>query len=166
MLACKPVSTPMATSKKLSTHEGEKLGLEEVTKYRRIVGAVQYLSLTRPDLAFSINKRCQYLHSPTSILWTTVKRILRYLKLTLSVGLKIRKSASNILSAFSDADWAGCSDGRTSTGGFTVYFGSILYHGVPRSSLLSLVLALKSSIKPWLMSRPCGFSPFSGNFML
>jgi hypothetical protein len=62
--------------------------------------ALQYLSLTQPDLAFCINKVCQYLHSPTSLHWTAVKRILWYLKLTLSAGLKIQKSASNILSAF------------------------------------------------------------------
>jgi hypothetical protein len=126
MLTCKPVATPMAIGEKLSAHDGEKLGPEEVTKYRSIVMALHYLSLTWPDLAFSINKVCQYLHAPTSLHWTAVKRILRYLKLTLSVGLKIRKSACNILSAFSDADWVDCSDDRKSTSGFAFYFNANL----------------------------------------
>jgi hypothetical protein len=52
-----------------------------------------------------------------------VKRILKYIKHTLHVGLKFHKSSSHILSAFSDADWAGCSDDHKSTGGFAVFFG-------------------------------------------
>jgi hypothetical protein len=70
---CKAAPTPLATSVKISAHEGEPFTSEESTKYRSIVGALQYLTLTRPDISFSINKVCQYLHSPTSIHWTAVK---------------------------------------------------------------------------------------------
>jgi hypothetical protein len=56
MLMCKPTPTPMSTSDKFSAHAGEKLGPDAITKYHSIVGALQYLSLTRSDLAFSINK--------------------------------------------------------------------------------------------------------------
>jgi histone deacetylase 1/2 len=55
-----------------------------------------------------------------------VKRILCYLQNTLNVGLKIEKSSSMLLSAFSDADWAGSVDDRKSTGGFAIFFGSNL----------------------------------------
>jgi histone deacetylase 1/2 len=58
--------------------------------------------------------------------WTAVKRILRYLRGTISLGLRLSKSSSTIVSAFSDADWAGCPDDRRSTGGFAVYVGSNL----------------------------------------
>jgi hypothetical protein len=126
MLACKPVPTPMSSTEKLSVHAGDSLGPEDVKNYRSVVGALQYLSHTRPDLAFAINKACQYLQSPTTVHWTAVKRILRYLKAMLSVGIHIRKSASHILSAFSDSDWAGCTDDRKSTDGFAVFFGSNL----------------------------------------
>jgi hypothetical protein len=126
MLACKPVATPLSVSEKLSAHAGDQLGPKDVTQYRSIVGALQYLSLTRPDLAYSINKVCQYLKAPTTIHWTAVKRILRYIKFTMGLGLHIRRASSTIPSAFSDADWAGCSDDRKSTGGFAVYFGSNL----------------------------------------
>ena len=51
------------------------------------------------------------------------KRILRYVKHTLGVGLTFSKSPSTLVSAFSDADWTGCSDDRRSTGGFAVFFG-------------------------------------------
>jgi len=79
--------------------------------------------LTRPDLAFAVNKVCQFLHAPTSEHWTTVKRILRYVKHTLEVGLSFERSKSATLSAFSDADWADSVDDRRSTGGFAVFFG-------------------------------------------
>lgn len=84
------------------------------------------MTLTRPDLAFAVNKVCQYLHAPMTAHFTAVKRILRYISGTIGYGLKFAKSHSNVVSAFSDADWAGCSDDRRSTGGFTVFFGSNL----------------------------------------
>jgi histone deacetylase 1/2 len=117
------VDTPISTSEKLSITEGCRLGDEDSTNYRSVVGALQYLTLTRPDLSFAVNKVCQFLHSPTTAHWSAVKRILRYVKGTLGMGLKLRKSSSTLVSAFSDADWAGCVDDRRSTGGFAVFFG-------------------------------------------
>jgi hypothetical protein len=67
MSDCKPVATPLSTTEKLSLHEGTVLGENDSTKYRSIVGALQYLTLTRPDIAFPVNKVCQFLHSPTTI---------------------------------------------------------------------------------------------------
>jgi histone deacetylase 1/2 len=126
MEACKPISTPLSSTERLSLHEGDKLGPADSTRYRSIVGALQYLTLTRPDIAFAVNKVCQFLHSPTTVHWAAVKRILRYMKDTLQLGLRFRKSRSNLVSAFTDADWAGCPDDRRSTGGFAVFFGSNL----------------------------------------
>lgn len=56
MITCTAVSTLKSTSEKLSSLEGNSLGLEDSTKYRSIVGALQYLTLTRPDISFSVNK--------------------------------------------------------------------------------------------------------------
>jgi histone deacetylase 1/2 len=121
--SCKALPTPLSASEKLSVAEGELLGPEDSTRYRSIVGALQYLTLTRPDIAFSVNKVCQFLHAPTTTHWTAAKRILRYVSGTMGLGLSFRKSSSTLVSAFSDADWAGCVDDRRSTGGFDVYFG-------------------------------------------
>lgn len=104
MTECKPVNTPMSTSEKLSIHEGELHGPNDATKYRSVVGALQYLTLTRPDISFSVNKVCQFLHAPTTLHWAAVKRIIRYLKHTKKLGLKIAKSSSLLVSGFSDAD--------------------------------------------------------------
>jgi histone deacetylase 1/2 len=97
-----------------------------------IVGALQYLTLTRPNISFAVNKVCQFLHAATTVHWAAVKRILRYVRGTLHLGLKIRKSPSTLVSAFTDADWAGCPDDRRSTGGFVVFFGSNLISSTAR----------------------------------
>lgn len=123
MKNCKPSSTPLSTTEKLSRFEGEALGVEDSTRYRSIVGVLQYLTLTRPDLAFSVNKVCQFLHEPTTVHWTAVKRIIQYVRNTLSLGLKFSRSRSVVLSAFLDADWAGSVDDRKSIGGFAIFFG-------------------------------------------
>lgn len=104
MQLCRPVSTPLSTTEKLSVTSGTRLGTEDSTRYRSVVGALQYLTLTRPGISFSINKVCQFLHSPTTKHWEAVKRILRYVKGTIVVGLKVRKSDSMFVSAFADAD--------------------------------------------------------------
>ena len=101
MINCKPASTPMSTTEKLSVYDGTPLGPEDATRYRSVVGALQYLTLTRPDISFAVNKVCQYLHAPTSAHWTAVKRIFRYLKPTMSIGLRIIKSPSTLVSGFS-----------------------------------------------------------------
>ncbi len=126
MTSCKGVTTPMASTEKLSLTDGAPLSADDATKYRSTIGALQYVVLTRSDIAFSVNKVCQFLHSPTSAHWTAVKRILRYLSSTANTGMRIGKFSSTLVSAFSDADWAGCPDDRKSTGGFAVFFGSNL----------------------------------------
>jgi histone deacetylase 1/2 len=123
MIDCKPAPTPMSPSEPLSLHEVTPLGPDDSSQYRSIVGALQYLTLTRPDLSFSVNKVCQYLHAPTTAHWTAAKRILRYVKDTSQLGLTFRRSTSTLLSAFSDADWAGSLEDRRSTGGFAIFLG-------------------------------------------
>jgi hypothetical protein len=124
MLDAKPVSTPMASSSILSAFEGELF--DDPTLYRSTIGALQYLSITRPDIAFSVNRLSQFMHKPLLPHWQAAKRILRYLKQTVHFGLHITKSASSVIQAFSDADWAGCKDDRRSTGGYCVYLGNNL----------------------------------------
>jgi hypothetical protein len=94
MVKCKPVSTPLAANEKLSLSDGTMLSNEDATTYRSVVVALQYLTLTRTNISFAVNKVCQYLHSPTTQHWSTVKQILRYLCGTLGYGLYLRRSPS------------------------------------------------------------------------
>jgi histone deacetylase 1/2 len=100
----KTVDTPLSVSEKLSLTDAEVLSSDDFTNYRSIVGALQYITLTRPDIAFSVNKVCQFHHAPTTVHWRAVKRILRYWRGTISLGLRLSKSSSTVVSAFSDAD--------------------------------------------------------------
>jgi hypothetical protein len=121
MNMCKPVGTPLATRDKLAVHIGTPLGPKDAKEYMSIVGALQYLTLTHPDLSFAINKVCQFLHSPTDVHWVVVKSILKYLKGYTRLGLKIMKNNYLLVTAFSDVDWAGYIDDRRSTGGYVVF---------------------------------------------
>jgi hypothetical protein len=124
MAACKPITSPMSSSTNLSQFDGA--AFSDPSLYRSVVGSLQYLSLTRPDVSFAVNKVCQYMHRPTVTHWSAVKRILRYLKHTIALGFLIRRQSSPTLHAFSNSDWAGCPDDRRSTSGFCVFLGSNL----------------------------------------
>jgi len=78
MLAAKPLSTPAPFGFKLYQFDGDPLS--DATTYRSIVGALQYLTMTRPDLSYAVNQVCQFMHAPTTTYFEAVKRILRYLK--------------------------------------------------------------------------------------
>jgi histone deacetylase 1/2 len=104
MEKCKPIDTPLSSTQKLSVESGDRLGLDDSTRYRSLVGALQYLTLTRPDISFAVNKVCQFLHAPTTVHWSAMKRILWYIRGTINLGLRIGRSKSMLVSAFSDAD--------------------------------------------------------------
>ncbi|XP_019190774.1 PREDICTED: uncharacterized protein LOC109185247 [Ipomoea nil] len=123
MSDCKPLITPAAVTKLVTPSEGL---FENPMQYRRIVGALQYLTITRPDLAYAVNRLCQLMHSLTVDHWALVKRVLCYIKGTLDFGLRLAPSSSTSIHAFSDSDWAGCPVDRKSTSGFAVYLGTNL----------------------------------------
>ena len=124
MLNCKPATTPIDTKAKISALEGAPA--PDAAFYRSIVGTLQYLTLTRPDLQYAVQQVCLHMHAPRDSHWALVRRILRYIRGTMSLGLTLTASASTDLVAYSDADWAGCPDTRRSTSGYCVYLGPSL----------------------------------------
>jgi hypothetical protein len=122
MSGCKPLSTPMPSKGRHLPNESELYS--DPTHYRSIVGALQYLTFTRPDLSYSVNFVCQFMHAPTMAHYKILKRILRYVNGTTQLGLHILASSTLDLYAFSDADWAGCPSTRRSTTGFCTFLGS------------------------------------------
>ncbi|GKB95858.1 putative RNA-directed DNA polymerase [Tanacetum coccineum] len=100
---CNPVSSPMVTSSSLSLDDST--AFSNPVKYRQVVGSLQYVTLSRPDIAFAVNKVCQYMHAPTENHWSAVKRILRYLHGTVEHGMLIRRSSGSTLQAFTDVLW-------------------------------------------------------------
>jgi hypothetical protein len=94
---------------------------DNLTLYRSVVGVLQYATLTRPDISFSVNKVSQFMHQPTELHWGAVKRILRYLAGSLASGLQFYRNSTTQIHAYSDADWAGDVDDRRSTSGFCIF---------------------------------------------
>jgi len=123
MLSCKPVDTPIFTSK--ATILPDPL-FSDATRFRQIMGALRYLTFTRPNICFAVNRVYQFMHASTYSHWVTVKRILRYLQGTTSHGLHITRSSFFALHGFTDADWIGSVEDRKSTGGYLVFFGQTL----------------------------------------
>ncbi|GKV01478.1 hypothetical protein SLEP1_g14026 [Rubroshorea leprosula] len=121
MHEAKPVATPLATNTGLQLLSGT--ALSDGSDYRRLIGSLQYLTLTRPDLSFAVNKLAQFMHRPTELHWQAAKRLLRYLRGTLFHGLLLQPQSSLNLHAYSDADWAGDRDTMVSTTGYIVFLG-------------------------------------------
>jgi hypothetical protein len=121
MLLAKPISIPMSTSIKLSRFEDSTIA--NPTLYKSTIGSLQYLSISRPDIAFPVNKVSQFMQDPRDSHWTTLKRILRYLKSTINHTFCIYKDSSTQLTAYSNSDWASCPDDRRSTSGYCVFLG-------------------------------------------
>ncbi|RVW50549.1 Retrovirus-related Pol polyprotein from transposon RE1 [Vitis vinifera] len=102
MIEAKPISTPF------------------------VVEALQYLTITRSDLSFSVNSIFQYMHASIEDHFRALKRILHYVKGTVHHGLQLHRTSFHELLAYSDSDWAGCPDTRRSTSGYLIFFGANL----------------------------------------
>lgn len=102
MNKAKALHTPMVSSASLSSKLGTPISNPQ--EYRNIVGALQYITVTRPEIAFSVNKVSQFLHCPLDTHLKAVKRILRYLRGSQNHGITLRSSPHPSLIGFSDAD--------------------------------------------------------------
>ncbi|XP_019166883.1 PREDICTED: uncharacterized protein LOC109162651 [Ipomoea nil] len=129
MVDCKPGATPVSTTKAVT---GDEVPYADPTQYRSLAGALQYLTVTCPDLSYSVNRLCRHMHSPTTADWAALKRVLRYVNGILNLGLNISSSTSLDIHAYSDSDWAGNPDDRKSTSGFAVFLASNLVSCVCR----------------------------------
>lgn len=122
MRDCAPMPTPLPM--KLDNLQGQDKFFSEPSYFRSLASKLQYLTLTRPDLQFSVNYICQKIHQPSMSDFQLLKRILRYLKGTLDYGVNINAETHSTLVCYSDSDWTSCKDTRRSTGGFCTFLGS------------------------------------------
>uniref|UniRef100_A0A803NJ32 Polyprotein n=1 Tax=Cannabis sativa TaxID=3483 RepID=A0A803NJ32_CANSA len=120
----KECDTPMVLANKFCQNDSPIFDKPEL--YRSTMGALQYLTLTRPDIAYSVNKLSQHLKSPTINHWNACKRILRYVKGTPHLSLHFRPSTLLNLEGYSDADWPASLDDRKSTSGYCIFLGGNL----------------------------------------
>ncbi|GJU30553.1 retrovirus-related pol polyprotein from transposon TNT 1-94 [Tanacetum coccineum] len=124
MEKCDTVGTPMATKPKLDADLSGKL--IDQTDYHSKIGSLMYLTSSRPDIVQAVCYCARYQARPTEKHLKEVKRIFRYLRGTINMGLWYLKDSGFELTAFSDADHAGCIDTRKSTSGGIQFLGDKL----------------------------------------
>ncbi|GJU46819.1 uncharacterized mitochondrial protein-like protein [Tanacetum coccineum] len=120
MTSCDSVGTPMATKPLDADLSGTPV---DQTKYRSMVGALMYLTASRPDIVHATCYCARYQARPTEKHLREVKRIFWYLKNTINMGLWYPKDTGFELTAFSNSDHAGCLDSRKSTSGGIQFLG-------------------------------------------
>ncbi|KAG8492349.1 hypothetical protein CXB51_009664 [Gossypium anomalum] len=118
MSNCKSVNTPMAQGEKLTSFGNQERVDEK--EYRSLVGCLLYLTATRPDLMHVVSLLSRFMHCCD----TAAKRVLRYLKGTLKLGVMFKKENDLKLMGYSDSDWAGSADDMRSTSGYFFTLGS------------------------------------------
>lgn len=122
MNECKSVSTPLKQNIKLRSDDGTK----EVngTMYRQLVGSLNYLTTTRPDIAYAVSILSQFLTKPHESHWIATKRVLRYLNRTINFGIEYTNACSVELTGHSNSDWARNPYDMKSTTGYIFDIGS------------------------------------------
>ena len=116
LLACKPANVSMDQSAKFRSSMEE--AAPDPSLYRRIIGKLLYLTLTKPDICYSVHKLSQFMSSPQIPHLQAAYKVLKYLKKTLGQGLFLSATSELKLKAYCDADWAACPDTRRLVSGF------------------------------------------------
>ena len=149
MTKCNPAPTPGTAANKATFADSEPLTPDQHKVYRRVVGKLQWLSFTRPDISYSTKELARGLHQPTEADWKKAKHLLRYLRGTGNYTQQLRPTTTlNTSKAVLDmdihvdADWAGCPSTRKSTTGFVIY---ILGTPVSFGSRTQATIALSSA---------------------
>ena len=124
MTECRPIDSPMDPNSKLLPGQGEPLA--DPGRYRRLVGKLNYLTITRPDISFAVSVVSQFLQSPCDSHWDAVVRILRYIKGSPGKGLLYENKGHTQVIGYCDADWAGSPSDRRSTSGYCIFVGGNL----------------------------------------
>ncbi|GJV04746.1 retrovirus-related pol polyprotein from transposon TNT 1-94 [Tanacetum coccineum] len=135
---CDNIGTPMATKPKLDADlSGTPI---DQTRYHSMIGSLMYLTSSRPDIVQVVCYCARYQARPTEKHLKEVKIIFRYLKVTINMRLWYPKDSGFELTAFSDADHAGCLDTRKSTFGGIQFLGDKLEDGNPSGANIKQAL--------------------------
>ncbi|XP_058004038.1 uncharacterized mitochondrial protein AtMg00810-like [Hevea brasiliensis] len=124
LTGAKPEKFPMEQNCKLDLDDNEKL--HDATKYRRLVGRLIYLTVTRPDIVYSVRVLSQFMHEPCKSHWNAAIRVLKYVKGNPGQGLFLPSNNNLQLKAFCDSDWGGCRTTRRSVSGYCIFLGPSL----------------------------------------
>lgn len=116
-------ATPMIPNMDLSINSEL---IKEPKEYKRIIGSLQYLTLTHPDIQLEVNRLSQFIGKPSVLHWVVMKRVLRFLAGTMTHGILLRLMIGIDITAYCDVDWGGDTVDRQSRTWFLVYVGGSL----------------------------------------
>lgn len=122
LLGAKPASTPMETTHNLGLDTSPLL--DDPERYRRLVGRLVYLAVTRPDLAFAVHVLSQFLQRPREAHLASALRVVRYLKGSPGQGILLRSDNNLTISGWCDSDYATCPLTRRSVTGWFIRLGN------------------------------------------
>lgn len=118
----KKAVTPLPLHLKL--HAADAPLYSNPTHYRSLVGKLNFLTHTRPDLAFTVQTLSQFMQNPTDAHYQALTHTLNYLASTIDHGILLKASDQLRLQAYSDSDWGACLDTRRSVSGYLLLFGN------------------------------------------
>ena len=121
LLGSKPSTFPMEANHKLAPAQGKVL--DDPGCYRRLVGCLIYLTITRPELCYAVHILSQFMHAPKEEHYDAARRVLLYLKGTSGFGILLRSQCDLHIRAYCDVDWGVCSLTRRSITGYLVTLG-------------------------------------------
>ena len=147
MTTCKAATTPGTAANKTSNDNNDNIPVDkdEHALYRRIVGKLQWMTYTRPDISFATKELARSLQQPTYLDMKKMKHTLRYLQGTKDYKFILHPTTIPgnkdipILDVYVDADWAGCTTTRKSTTGFAIkYLGATIHFGSRTQAIVAL----------------------------
>lgn len=121
LLGAKPCTTPMEQQHQLG--RDKSLFIQQAGQYRRLVGKLIYLSITRPDISYSVHILAQFMQTPRVAQWEATLRVVRYLKGTAGQGILLSSNPDLSLSVYCDADWQSCPTSRRSLSAYVAMVG-------------------------------------------
>eukprot|EP00253_Pinus_taeda_P009747 PITA_09747 len=122
MSECNPLTTPMEQNLNITSIEGKEF--EDATKDRQLVGSLNYLTTTKPDISFAVGILSRFMQKPCEGHWSTTKRVLKYLKGTQDFGIKYTQVDEFSLIGYFDSDFDGDKETGVSTSGYAMSLGS------------------------------------------
>ena len=121
LLGCKPATSPLEARPKFLDTDSPMIA--DPNRYRRLLGKLIYLTVTRPDITYVVSVLSQFMHEPRMVHWEGALRVLAYIKRAPGKGIIYRRHDHLHIEAYSDAGYAGDKGDQKSTTGYCTYVG-------------------------------------------
>ena len=123
LLGCQPLSVPVEQNHMLLSVDPSEPLHDDPVRFRRLVGRLVYLTITRPDLCYAVHVLSQVMHKPQKRHWVAAVQIVRYIKGTPGQGILLSSNSYLRTQIYCDSDWQGCPRTRRSLSVFVLHLG-------------------------------------------